>query len=422
MANGRSSVAVAHALPREGPDQVVHVATQARRAAISLAIFACAAMATGAGQGSRLRSRGTSASAISYRDAAAAQVVAAPVPTSPATTATSSAAPSTSSTGPSGSTTAEAVTARFSALDLVGGLASRSAVHASAVAPVSASATQAPATTAPTATTVITTSSTSDKAKPPSTPAFPPLTGGNPPPPPPPTPLPARFGFDICEAPSVEAMAAWRAASPYSVIGIYIGGPSRNCSNVALRTPAWLNAVKQQGWTVIPTYVGPQAPCSDFRSRMYPAQYFAQGMGAADEAIAQSKAAGLADGSAIYLDMEAYPAGNPVCDAAVRDFVAGWSRRMRGLGWVPGVYGSLFSAISNANATKHASTPDGPDAVWVAAWSGLGNILGFQPSALSDDVWSSHARIHQYAGDHTETWGGVTMRIDSDVVDGPVGK
>ena len=31
-----------------------------------------------------------------------------------------------------------------------------------------------------------------------------------------------------------------------------------------------------------------------------------------------------------------------------------------------------------------------------------------------------HQRLHQYVGDHKETWGGVTINIDSSVVDGPV--
>ncbi len=39
---------------------------------------------------------------------------------------------------------------------------------------------------------------------------------------------------------------------------------------------------------------------------------------------------------------------------------------------------------------------------------------------LSDTLWSNHQRLRQYAGGHDETWGGVTLNIDSDVMDGIV--
>ena len=39
---------------------------------------------------------------------------------------------------------------------------------------------------------------------------------------------------------------------------------------------------------------------------------------------------------------------------------------------------------------------------------------------VSDSVWANHQRVHQYKGGHKETWGGVTINIDSNYVDGPV--
>jgi hypothetical protein len=39
---------------------------------------------------------------------------------------------------------------------------------------------------------------------------------------------------------------------------------------------------------------------------------------------------------------------------------------------------------------------------------------------LPVSIWSQRSRIHQYRGDHDETWGGVTINIDSNYVDGPV--
>ena len=39
---------------------------------------------------------------------------------------------------------------------------------------------------------------------------------------------------------------------------------------------------------------------------------------------------------------------------------------------------------------------------------------------MSDSLWADHQRVHQYKGGHKETWGGVTINVDSDYVDGAV--
>jgi photosystem II stability/assembly factor-like uncharacterized protein len=39
---------------------------------------------------------------------------------------------------------------------------------------------------------------------------------------------------------------------------------------------------------------------------------------------------------------------------------------------------------------------------------------------VSNGLWNSHQRIKQYAGGHNEAWGGVTLNIDSNVLDGEV--
>jgi len=41
-------------------------------------------------------------------------------------------------------------------------------------------------------------------------------------------------------------------------------------------------------------------------------------------------------------------------------------------------------------------------------------------SWLPDSAWWNHQRIHQYAGGHNESYNGVTINIDNDVVDGAV--
>jgi len=48
---------------------------------------------------------------------------------------------------------------------------------------------------------------------------------------------------------------------------------------------AWVNAVVAQGWKLIPTYVGAQAPCTTFVNRMSDTNATAEGAAAADDAV-----------------------------------------------------------------------------------------------------------------------------------------
>ena len=69
------------------------------------------------------------------------------------------------------------------------------------------------------------------------------------------------YAFDACSAPPLATMQAWKAASPYQGVGVYIGGVSRSCAQPNL-TAAWVAAASLQGWRIIPIYVGHQAPCT----------------------------------------------------------------------------------------------------------------------------------------------------------------
>jgi len=66
--------------------------------------------------------------------------------------------------------------------------------------------------------------------------------------------------------------------------------------------------------------------------------------------------------------------------------------------------------------------------IWPARWyHNLGSGT-YDPTAnvwnlgscIPDAAWSNHQRVRQYEGDHNETWGGLTLAIDSDVLDGVV--
>ena len=59
-----------------------------------------------------------------------------------------------------------------------------------------------------------------------------------------------------------------------------------------------------------------------------------------------------------------------------------------------------------------------PDFIWGADYDGSPHTSVM--SCVSSSSWTNHQRLKQYRGGHDETWGGVTMNIDSDCTNGPV--
>jgi len=150
------------------------------------------------------------------------------------------------------------------------------------------------------------------------------------------------YGFDACTAPSTNALSAW-SASPYRALGIYIGGVSRGCAQPNL-TPGWVTTTLSMGWSLLPLYVGLQAPCVGPSRPNHistsPATAAAQGRAAADDAASLASGLGLPSGSPIYFDMEGYKSNDSACTKAVQSFVTGWVTQLRTDAFVPGVYGS----------------------------------------------------------------------------------
>ena len=220
--------------------------------------------------------------------------------------------------------------------------------------------------------------------------------------------------FDACTAPSLSTMSAWRSASPYQGIGIYLGGVNAACAQPNL-TSAWVSSVEAAGWSLIPTYVGLQAPCNapNFYT-IDPSNAAGEGTAAADDAIAQAASVGIGGGNPIYFDMEAYPTGGS-CTQAVLAFLDAWTAELRANGYLSGIYSSAASGIADLVANTGVASPDD---IWFADWNGDATV--FNDPYIPNGDWYSHQRIHQYAGGHNETWGAVTINIDSDYSDGAV--
>ncbi|MBB5786920.1 glycoside hydrolase domain-containing protein [Jiangella mangrovi] len=225
------------------------------------------------------------------------------------------------------------------------------------------------------------------------------------------------LGFDTCTAPSIAALQAWRA-SPYRTVNIYFGGVNRGCAQPNL-TAAWVRDATATGWRLLPTYFGRQPSCM-LGSKPYrytAANATTYGASEAQDAVAKARALGLLPGSALYADVEHYDRTDASCVTAVRRYVSAWTTTLHASGYLAGVYVHQDSGLRDLSASYGNATWARPDAVWMARWDGSPSLTGW-PTAPNAQ-WAGHQRLKQYRGDHNETWGGVTLNIDSDSLDAP---
>ena len=234
-------------------------------------------------------------------------------------------------------------------------------------------------------------------------------------------------GIDTCTVPTAAQLQTWITKSPYKAVNLYLGGSTRACSNPTLNA-ALIRQLQQQGWTFIPTWVGPQAACTTYASRIsYDlATAYNQGVSEANAAINAAAPLGLTladkSGTVIYYDLEAYGGASAslACRQSAQAFISGWTGQLHAKGNQSGVYGGACSSA----LSDFASIANVPDAVWVAAWLTPAQYHAdasvFDVTCLSNALWTSHQRLRQYTYGHSETWGGVSLQIDSNAIDGPV--
>ena len=222
-------------------------------------------------------------------------------------------------------------------------------------------------------------------------------------------------GFDTCTAPSLNAMKAWK--SRYSAIGIYIGGQNMACDYGNLSS-SWVRSTHSMGWSLLPLYVGLQAPCNNFAD-ISSTKAVAQGTQAADTAVGDAANLGLGKGSPVYYDMESYNNSNSSCRSTVLQFLDAWTKEVHARGYFSGVYSSASSGVSDlvAAGSVNGHLMNKPDAMWFALWDKNSNLTGtpYLPAA----EWTSD-RVKQFQGNQTIKIGGYTLNIDADRVGGAV--
>jgi Domain of unknown function (DUF1906) len=195
-------------------------------------------------------------------------------------------------------------------------------------------------------------------------------------------------------------------------VGVYIGGDDRACAQPYL-SAWWINRVERMGWHVFPLYVGPQAPCVNAPGNLTFAasQAASQGTRAAADAAVQAASLRLPHGTPVIYDMEAYSG----CGGAVLRFIRAWDKKLRARGYGAAVYES-FSNVTDLIRARHSMTE--PDLIFYADWDGRATTNSpYMPSTM----WAHHQRIHQYTGNTTQTWGGISISLDKDKLSANLG-
>jgi peptidoglycan hydrolase-like protein with peptidoglycan-binding domain len=239
------------------------------------------------------------------------------------------------------------------------------------------------------------------------------------PPAPPPADRWSGYAFDACRAPSQAVMDRWRVSSPFTGVGIYLGGIHRACEQRYLSAD-WVDRQLRSGWKLLPIWVGPQAACTGYDHRIDDRPGPRDGYGAARlDGVHQARRAadaadalGLPPGEEIFYDVEPFATNLPKCRWSSLAFLEEWTKEIHRRGYRSGVYSYVGSAISLLSRTHPSYVR--PDAAWYA-WIDRAGELPRQ--YVTDAAAIRTSRVHQFALDTRVEFGGVAMDIDWDYVD-----
>jgi hypothetical protein len=233
------------------------------------------------------------------------------------------------------------------------------------------------------------------------------------------------YGFDQCQTPSQAAMTAWHQHSPFRAAGIYMSGSLRFCHDQPNLTPTWVRTQLAAGWRLLPIHLGRQAACSTVQRYQghlisaNPADGYAkaraEGVAEAKVAVAAAQELGIVKRSTIFYDLESFSIKTAACRDSALWFVGAWTNQLKTSGYVSGVYSSASTGIKMLDDQRVVvgNKVPLPTFIWIADWN---NTRNTSSTYLRPDGWPGR-RLHQYRGGHDETYGGVTINIDSSVLD-----
>lgn len=219
------------------------------------------------------------------------------------------------------------------------------------------------------------------------------------------------YGGDSCTAPSQSEMTAFWTNTRFSYWGIYIGGSVRACAQPNL-TASWVTNVTNQGWNLLPWWVGPQSPCwgapGGERFSLDPGTAYNQGKAEALKAYqAWKPLSGQSDVPIVY-DLEGATNNTAACREASKSFINGWVEQLH---VAPAQPAGVYSSACGGAIDDFWNIPNRPDFIDAADWDNNPDTRAVD--CVAGDHWSNVERHKQYQGDHNETYNGVTLNIDS---------
>ncbi len=237
------------------------------------------------------------------------------------------------------------------------------------------------------------------------------------------------FAFDTCRTPDQATMDAWLRSSPFWAVGVYLGGDNRlDClapDETDNLTSGWVSTQASRGWRVLPLWVGPQAACTGYASRIDadPANRYAaaraQGRRAANQAVAAARSLGIGPHSTLWYDLEDFDLqASDDCRRSALSALSAWTRRLHAVKYVSGVYSNVAAGV---HALDYADTVSPkaytePDQIWFA-WANGRASTAIPTKWVRSSSWTPHERVHQYAHDVERSYGGVSLSIDQSFLD-----
>ena len=169
------------------------------------------------------------------------------------------------------------------------------------------------------------------------------------------------------------------------------------------------------GWGLVGLWVGPQC-CGTASATVIStnlATAYSQGVSEADKAANQWCAWDLCYGLPEPLVYDFEGDSDP---SAEHSFLSGWDTELENRLFAPGAYDATDNPTDEVQNWKTGSPV--PQLKGAASWNGINSE--WNVPYLSNSDWAFDQRYHQYVNEQSETYNGVTLRVDNDCANSPV--
>jgi hypothetical protein len=226
-------------------------------------------------------------------------------------------------------------------------------------------------------------------------------------------------GFDTATPPPTADMTNWWTTTPYSSLGIYLGGENSGGTNPGHN---YIANIMTTGYAVWLYWVGPQSACANqgglaaFSNNANTAQ--SQGETQADDAVAEAESTGFANVYIVY-DLEAFNTANSTCVTAAASFINGFEFEVHS---VDGKHGAVYGSSCASDLDNYVNHGNIPEAIFPADYT-HSHFATTPIECIANNHWDHNQRVHQWSdGTRTRFFAGdsgPSITLDEDCADGP---